>query len=834
MKLPDQEGDLVAQRAWLRRLVRRWVADPDLADDLEQDVWLAALRGPPPHGGSLRAWLVGITRNSLRLRLRGERRRVEREKVAAVPDHSEPTADVVARQAFLARVGEVLLELEEPYRGALWARYVEGLTPREIARRERRPVRTVHSHLARGLRMMRGRLRAEPRARRSRWAPIAWWRAGGRMGRRGMLAAAGSVVVALWVVPFAPRESGDPSATPASTVALPTAPSSAVRAPGRPRSPLLSTAAAAPSVEVRGVVVDARGVPVSGATVTYREGVVRTVPGSESRFAADEARPQVRAPADAHGEFVMRVPRGSAGQLTASAAGWVPVVAALVGRGPARARTLVMAPRRTLSGVVRDPAGRGIAGAAVRLVHAERSWRAVPRAFHRPYPVHPWVVTDAAGHFTLQAAYRVDSAHLVVAADGYTGRRVPLPQDASAVIGIELTGLPSADVVLRGRVVDAAGAAIADAVVGFGPRMVGVDADGGFELSVDRLDHIDALCVAAPGRRPRSIPRTGLSGSPGAPLTLRLENAALRIAGRVIDHGGNPVAGAEVWIADPTPIGDDHRPWFAEPLVLGRRTDPCVRVKCDDRGQFALGGLADRDYVVRCMVKRSLVCTEAVLRAGTEDAMLVVDTDRVHARLRGIARTPDGAPVEGATVIATVPVLSMQIPTEDPSSPKPLSINLNGRRARTDAGGRFAFAGLATEGVTLHATSPETLVAYAPLTAETQSTVEITMVRRVLAQVELEDPATADAFGVCNEAGTALWLYPRIHGERNPFRLPRAKTRPIEGGRSDVLVLPETARSLILFRVGVEVARHEIALQIEGLNVLRPGVLPVAGRSSGR
>ena len=66
MSQPDSPvtfDDLLAHRGWVRALARRLVGDASRADDVEQEVWLTALRRPPTHARSLRAWIGRVVRS---------------------------------------------------------------------------------------------------------------------------------------------------------------------------------------------------------------------------------------------------------------------------------------------------------------------------------------------------------------------------------------------------------------------------------------------------------------------------------------------------------------------------------------------------------------------------------------------------------------------------------------------------------------------------------------------------------------------------------------------------------------------------------------------------
>ncbi len=168
---------LLRERPWVRALARSLVLDENDADDLEQKAWLAAIEGPPAEDRSPRGWLATVLRRALARRRRGERRRDSRERVAARPESTADTADLASIAEQHRRLVGLVLELDEPYRGALLARYFEGRAPREIAATRGVPVSTVGSWLTRGLALLRERLDHETNGDRRAWctalAPIA-------------------------------------------------------------------------------------------------------------------------------------------------------------------------------------------------------------------------------------------------------------------------------------------------------------------------------------------------------------------------------------------------------------------------------------------------------------------------------------------------------------------------------------------------------------------------------------------------------------------------------------------------------------------------------------
>ena len=152
--------DLYAQRAWVRALARALTRDESDAEDVEQQVWLAAVRSPPRAQASARGWLARVAGNAARRAHRTRSRRTRRETEAAGrarPPHSDP-AELAARAEVHARVATAVAELREPYREALLLRYFEGCAPAEVATRTGVPYETAKARLRRGRQILRARL----------------------------------------------------------------------------------------------------------------------------------------------------------------------------------------------------------------------------------------------------------------------------------------------------------------------------------------------------------------------------------------------------------------------------------------------------------------------------------------------------------------------------------------------------------------------------------------------------------------------------------------------------------------------------------------------------
>jgi len=154
---------LLAHKAWLRRLARALVKDPNRADDLEQEVWLRAIRTPPATKRSLRGWLGTVLRRTAVDQHRADERRERHE--GAIATRSRRTGPATARLAEQAdthrRVTEAVLALDEPYRGTLLMRYVGERSIKAVAHEQGVPVETVRTRLRRGLSKLRETLDVE-------------------------------------------------------------------------------------------------------------------------------------------------------------------------------------------------------------------------------------------------------------------------------------------------------------------------------------------------------------------------------------------------------------------------------------------------------------------------------------------------------------------------------------------------------------------------------------------------------------------------------------------------------------------------------------------------
>lgn len=161
---------LLEHRAWVRTLARALVRDDSRADDIEQETWLAAMRSPPRHAGSLRGWLSQLVRHRAADLRRGESRRALRESEAIPLRETPEPVESVGTIEEHRRVVTSVLSLSEPYRSTVVLRFYDGLSLPQIAVRMDAPLETVRTRLRRALSQLREHLDAEHGGDGRAWA----------------------------------------------------------------------------------------------------------------------------------------------------------------------------------------------------------------------------------------------------------------------------------------------------------------------------------------------------------------------------------------------------------------------------------------------------------------------------------------------------------------------------------------------------------------------------------------------------------------------------------------------------------------------------------------
>ena len=596
---PDE---LISQLGWVRALARSLVFEPDIADDVLQQVCLLALQRPPRQreGAGLRAWLSSATRRLASRSARSETRRRRREQRAARPEAAPDTSDIAATRDELRRLVEAVTGLEEPYFTAIVERYFQGRAVDEIAARHDTTPAAVRQRLSRARQQLRARLEGVVEGDRERWAllllpaavrpapvsPLA--RGGLSMAQKAGLSlttklAAGlaATLVITLVATWWPR--------PPQRTGLDAPPIAAAVPPSDPSAPLPTPAVAVAEPLAPPATPSHRALPKINAWGTH----------------APEPPPVASPEA-----FTLVVVDGQAR----------PVPQALV-----------------------------------------ETWRQLPDAngFAPPDGQPEWeLVTsahaDAAGRLSVTLEYDdecVVASQEGVGASGLRNKallRRGLNAEGEAVLALR------AGIVILGRILDADDAPVAGFEVlahdnGADPQtgpprqspLLVTGADGRFEL---RIDHSNQYSIMAW----RDETRTGdvINPQPGetVEVTLRVPGQ-WSITGRVVDSAGAPLEGVKV-IAHPVPPGATEENELGSMFPIGGSL-----ADTDAAGAFAFSPPRGGEYLVTALAEGRPLPDPARVRleaAHTDATIELVVEDGVE--LSGQVVTASGEPLARANV----------------------------------------------------------------------------------------------------------------------------------------------------------------------------------------
>lgn len=613
----DVELQLERHATALRRLAGALLRNSHDADDAVQEVWVAALREPPPQDGSHGGWLRTVLMRVVGKFRRSASRRDRHESVAARPelsaDQAPDQAAMLAQQELAKQLMAAVFELEPVYRDTIWQRFFEGRSPQEIAFTSGIPIATVKSRLQRGVGSLRERL---GEGNGPAWqpamaaafglgtgAPLAVSAGGAFTGAAGLGAAAAVLVAAIAIGVFAWQSdgggptpssgragpggtplvaSGSPSAGDPADVALQrevvaAAIGSAEVAPPA-AAPPASSAGVVP-VAVRGRLLDATtGTALGGATITLRLVEAPTLAGS--RAGTTEPEPQVRGTSDRDGRFELAASVRSAVEILVTApdrVGWAWRGSLDSSRRALDLGELRVRPGRVLRGRVVDRASEGnpasVAGwlLAANFPTASSGGATEIRSSVRLRPD---------GTFELTAPVPFVDVHWRLGA-GASRTTVPASTRVSPDSGEVELEVAKADSI-RGRVVGHDGSPLANIAIGdpFLANTVRTGADGSFVVprstrdtataTTLRIQHAESWRAHAPLRGvPWGTSDLVVRLTPLPPFDLR-----------VVDDRGEPVVGFGIVVQREglSPFAQD------QVQKRGRHPDGVLRLSCVQPG----------------------------------------------------------------------------------------------------------------------------------------------------------------------------------------------------------------------------------------------------------
>ena len=131
---------------------------PGLAEDLTQETFLSAYlhRDAIPPGYE-RQWLCRVATNKAKDYLQSayQRHTLLPGEDNIPPGLSPPAEETVLRRSAAAEIRDLILHMRQPYQPVCRLCLLEEKTPEEAALALGRPVKTIHTQLSRGKRMLR-------------------------------------------------------------------------------------------------------------------------------------------------------------------------------------------------------------------------------------------------------------------------------------------------------------------------------------------------------------------------------------------------------------------------------------------------------------------------------------------------------------------------------------------------------------------------------------------------------------------------------------------------------------------------------------------------------
>ena len=151
-----------AHQVEIRRHLVGMLEDPDEAEDVLQEVWLAAHRSPPAErdGGGVRPWLYRVATNAALDRLARRRRRdcLLAGRSSELEPSRPPRPDAALGDGLRDRVRASVARLPRKQREAVWLRWLEGREYEEVAAELGTSPEAARANVYQGLRKLRAEL----------------------------------------------------------------------------------------------------------------------------------------------------------------------------------------------------------------------------------------------------------------------------------------------------------------------------------------------------------------------------------------------------------------------------------------------------------------------------------------------------------------------------------------------------------------------------------------------------------------------------------------------------------------------------------------------------
>ncbi len=138
----------------LHGFINSRINDPYMADDILQDVFtrIHTNIGSLKDTSRVQSWIYQITRNAINDYYRSQKKMVELPASLAAP---EIDLNEKKREEIIGWVAPLIESLPEPYREALTLSEIEGLTQKEVARRQGLSLSGAKSRVQRGRSMLK-------------------------------------------------------------------------------------------------------------------------------------------------------------------------------------------------------------------------------------------------------------------------------------------------------------------------------------------------------------------------------------------------------------------------------------------------------------------------------------------------------------------------------------------------------------------------------------------------------------------------------------------------------------------------------------------------------